>query len=294
MLLTRQEMSFDFDGAKLTLQRDGELLAWMFNQFLYGEMTGIQVGHWLYNAPTYEAARFLAQQAIEELQHVDNFLRCLAIIGEEPSPPHRLVRFLSTGMMPDTWSEHVSQEMAIGEGLVLMCFYALIDTVENEEIVRILQRAVKQEERHVQFGEKETMRLIAGDEPLRRRLLGLSLISLWATRRLARWMERSLERDHPVLCHLSRFLDRVNEATELRLLRMGLVDRPLDELGRIETLRCVAEAQGAKAVRSAVELPKRLLPFTGNPRRLTDTYLQDPTLRQAMIKARNKVRTSAA
>ena len=45
-----------------------------------------------------------------------------------------------------------------------------------------------------------------------RRLLGLSLISLWATRRLARWMERSLERDHPVLCHLSRFLDRVNEA----------------------------------------------------------------------------------
>jgi bacterioferritin (cytochrome b1) len=294
MLLTREEMSFDFGGAQLTTKRDGELLAWMFNQFLYGEMTGIQVGHWLYNAPTYEAARFLAQQAIEELQHVDNFLRCLAIIGEEPSSPHRLVRFLSTGMMPDTWSEHVSQEMAIGEGLVLMCFYAIIDTIDDEEIARILRRAVKQEERHVEFGEKETMRLIAGNEPLRRQLLGLSLLSLWATRRLAGWMERSWERDHPVLRQLSRFLDRVNEATELRLLRMGLVDRPLEALGRVEALRCVAEAQGAKAVRAAVSIPKRLLPFTGNPKRLTDTYLNDPTLRQAMIKARTKARTSAA
>ena len=41
MLLTRDEMTFDFGGAKLDPARDRELLEWMLNQFLYGEMTGI-------------------------------------------------------------------------------------------------------------------------------------------------------------------------------------------------------------------------------------------------------------
>src|SRR5213075_3021145 len=75
MLLTREEMTFDFGDAKLEPVRDRELLEWMFNQFLYGEVTGIQVGHWLYEAPDMEAAKFLARQSLEEMQHVDNFLR---------------------------------------------------------------------------------------------------------------------------------------------------------------------------------------------------------------------------
>jgi ferritin len=53
----------------------------MLNQFLYGEMTGIQVGHWLYDAPDVQAAKFLARQSLEEMQHVDNFLRIMTMIG---------------------------------------------------------------------------------------------------------------------------------------------------------------------------------------------------------------------
>ena len=53
----------------------------MFNQFLYGEVTGIQVGHWLYDAPDLEAAKFLARQSLEEMQHVDNFLRIMTMLG---------------------------------------------------------------------------------------------------------------------------------------------------------------------------------------------------------------------
>jgi hypothetical protein len=30
----------------------------MLNPFLYGEITGMQVGHWLYDAPDLEAAKF--------------------------------------------------------------------------------------------------------------------------------------------------------------------------------------------------------------------------------------------
>src|SRR6476661_5678545 len=117
MLLTREEMTFDFGGAKLDPVRDRELLEWMFNQFLYGEVTGIQVGHWLYDAPDFEAARFLARQSLEEM-------------------------------------------------------------------------------RHVEFGEQQTAKAIAGKGWLRRRLLGLSLVSMWGVRRLARYMENRLGKDH--------------------------------------------------------------------------------------------------
>src|SRR5688572_24986260 len=99
MLLTREEMSFDFQGARLDPVADRELLGWMMNQFLYGEITGIQVGHWLYQAPDLESARFLARQAVEEFQHVDNFLRIMGMLGVEPQPANRMVRFLSTDMM---------------------------------------------------------------------------------------------------------------------------------------------------------------------------------------------------
>ena len=56
MLLTREEMTLDFEGAKLDPSRDRVLLEWLINQFLYGEITGIQVGQWIYDAPTIHAA----------------------------------------------------------------------------------------------------------------------------------------------------------------------------------------------------------------------------------------------
>jgi len=107
MLLSREEMTFDFRGAQLHPERDARLLAWVMNQFLYGEVTGIQCGRWLYDAPDLEAARFFSRQAVEEFQHVENFLRILEILGEPPAPAHRMVRFLSTGMMPASLEENV-------------------------------------------------------------------------------------------------------------------------------------------------------------------------------------------
>src|SRR3954469_23044054 len=116
-------MTFDFGGEKLDPVRDKALLEWMFNQFLYGEITGIQVGHWLYDAPDLEAARFLARQALEEMQHVDNFLRIMAMLGCRPRPAHAAVRFLATGMMGSSWAEHVALETAQGAGLPLTASY---------------------------------------------------------------------------------------------------------------------------------------------------------------------------
>jgi bacterioferritin (cytochrome b1) len=288
MLLTRDEMTFDFAGGRLEPGRDRELLEWMFNQFLYGEVTGIQVGHWLYDAPDFEAAKFLARQSLEEMQHVDNFLRIMAMLGCRPRPAHAAVRFLATGMMGGSWAEHVALEMAQGEGFVLQAFYAVIDTLDHKPSVDILRRAVKQEERHVEFGEQQTKKAIESRPWLRRRLLGLSLVSMWGVRRLARFMERRLTRGdaarggeqppHPVMKHLPAFLDHANACAELRLRRIGVLDRPLAELSGARRAALVAEAYGGKllgGLASLVTLPLRLLPLWPKKKRLTDTYLHD-------------------
>lgn len=278
MLLTREEMTFDFGGAKLDPTRDRELLEWMFNQFLYGEVTGIQCGHWLYDAPDLGAAKFLARQSLEEMQHVDNFLRIMTMLGLDAKPAHPAVRFLATGMMGSSWAEHVALEMAQGEGFVLQAFYAVIDTLDHEPTVAILRRAVKQEERHVEFGEQQTQKAIEGRPWLRRRLLGLSLVSMWGVRRLTAYMKKRLPADHVVLRHLPGFLEHANRCAELRLRRIGVLDRPLAEVSGAARARLVAEAYGGKLLSglgSLLALPLRLLPWF-RKKRVTDTYLRDP------------------
>jgi hypothetical protein len=287
MLLSRAEMTFDFGGARLRPAEDRALLSFLLDQFLYGEVAANQIGEWLYDAPDLESARFLARQAVEELQHVDNFVRIMGLVGLEPGPAHRLVRFLVTGMKAASWPEHVGLIMAAGEGMVLMALYGLIDTLDHAEAVEILKRAARQEERHVEFGEQQTMRVVAKRPALRRRLLGLSLVSLWAARRLAAAMRRRLAAaspdspDSPILRRLPDFAEAVARSHELRLQRMGLVEGPLDALPARRRALLVAEAYAGRALGMLASLAARPLRALGllPRRRLTDTYLRDPALR---------------
>lgn len=231
MRISREELRFDFGGARFRLPRDQALLGWIVDQFLYGEVTGIQVGHWLYAAPSLEAATFFARQAAEELAHVRVFLRIHALLGTTPGPAHPVVRFLSTGAMGTDYAEHVATEMAVGEGLVLAVFQALIDTVDAPEVVQLLEAAARQEERHVAFGEAETARLVQARPALANDLLGANLLTLLALPRLARFIQRRLPADHEVLRHTEAFLQHVFRLTELRLQRLGVLQGRLAELG---------------------------------------------------------------
>jgi len=283
MLLTREEIAFDFGGAKLDPVADKEAVEWAIAQFLYGEMTGIQCGHWLYQAPDLNAARFLAKQSMEEMQHVDNFLRMLNMMDMEPKAAHPVVRFMSSGMIGGSWAEHCAIEMASGEGFVLTAFYAFIDTLQHSPSVEILKRAVVQEERHVEFGEQETMKAIASAPGLRRQLLGINLVSLWAVAKLATYMEKRFPPDHPVFGQLPEFLAHISTIAELRLQRMGILDRPLAEVSALKKAACVAEAYGRKTPAAAlhfttlpIRLLGRLMPGGRRPKKLTEIYLDDP------------------
>ncbi|HEY2736035.1 MAG TPA: ferritin-like domain-containing protein [Polyangiales bacterium] len=285
MLLSRDEMRFDFRGAKFHPVRDRDILRWMLSQFLYGEVTGIQVGHWLYGAPDIESARFLAKQAIEELQHVGSFLKVMQTIGVTPEPAHPILRFLATGMMGDDWAEHVAIEMATGEGFVLAAFYALIDTFDHPEAVSILERAVRQEESHVDFGERQTIKLLAEKPALRSQLLAANLVWIWGVKRLAAYIDKKLPSSHPVLSQLMPFLAHALRCAELRIERMGLCEGPISELPRARKVTLLAELSASKIAHSAWRVargPLSLLPFVHGQKRLTDTYLSDPAIRSVV------------
>jgi len=152
---------------------------------------------------------------------------------------------------------------------VLMIFYALIDTIDDARVVRILEAAARQEARHVAFGERQTQALVAKDARIRDYLLGLNLTSLLAMKKLARYVEKRLGRDHEVLKLAPVFLERMTQVLELRLQRMGLLVGPLAELGGVRRAWLIVKAYlrhwGSKL------LPRSKL--------LTDTYLEDPGLK---------------
>ena len=101
---------------------------------------------------------------------------------------------------------------------------------------------------------------------------------MWGVTRLARFMESRLPKDHPVLKFLPAFLAHANVCAELRLRRIGVLDRPLAELSGVQRALLVAEAYGGKALgglAALVTLPLRVLPLWPKKKRLTDTYLRD-------------------
>jgi hypothetical protein len=161
---------------------------------------------------------------------------------------------------------------------VLQAFYAVIDTLDHKPSIDILKRAVKQEERHVEFGEEQTMKAIAGKPWLRRRLLGLSLVSMWGVSKIAGYIEKKLPADHVVLKHLPAFLEHANRCAEIRLRRIGVIDRPLSELSGLKRKLLIVEAYGGKllgGIGSLLATPLKLLPGFKR-KRVTDTYLHDP------------------
>jgi hypothetical protein len=276
MLLTREEMRFDVGAARFDLEKDKELLSWIMSQALFGEATGCYCGATLYTAPDIDAATFLSKQAVEEFAHYRNFLRIFKVLGTRPQPPHRVIRFL-TGH-EKLWDHHVALEMAVGEGLVLEAFYALIDTIDQPEIKAILKATAKQEEGHTSFGEQRTLQVLRETPRRRRQLLGRCLLSIEALKWLAPRVERRVPKGHPVCALLPAFLRHVIRDTELRLTRMGLLTEPLESIGFARRWALIANGLFWAFARGL---------FARTKPRIPDTYLRDP-MTQRMLEGEER------
>lgn len=277
MLISRKDLDYEFKAAgfDLGLESDRAFLGWVMDQFLYGEVTGIQCGHWLYHAPTLQAASFLSRQASEELSHVKRIIRIQQILKTKSEPAHPAIRFLSTGMMGGTWGEHVALEMALGEGLVLSVFYALSRLIPNAEIKSLIESAIVDEEKHVEFGEKETEAWLKRYPSDRKLFLASALLQALALKKIKKFVFKKLPKEHPVLKEFPDFYDFVISQFELRAIRLGLTDRPFREIGTFECLLLI----GSLPFRS------RIARWTRPRRLLTSTYLEDPWVLRPVVGA---------
>ena len=277
MLLTREEMTFDFGGASSTVATCASGCSTSSSTArspASRSVTGCTT------RPISRRRSSSRGQSLEEMQHVDNFLRIMTMLGCQPKPAHPAVRFLATGMMGGSWAEHVALEMAQGEGFVLQAFYAVIDTLDHKPSVDILRRAVKQEERHVEFGEQQTAKAIEGKRvaapPPARAVAGVDVGR--APARAATWRS-GCPPITSVLRHLPAFLEHANTLRRAPAAPDRRARSPARRaLGRASA-RCsspkrTAASCSAGSARSS-RLPLRLLPWF-KKKRVTDTYLRDP------------------
>lgn len=271
MLLAREEMRFDVATARFDLDRDRELLTWIFSQALFGEATGCYCGASLYTAPDIESATFLSRQAVEEFAHFRNFLKIFRLLGTRPQPPHPVIRMLTSH--EPVWEHHVCLEMAIGEGLVLMAFDAFIDTIDDSRIKAILRSIAAQEVGHVEFGERQTLKVLARRPGLKRQLLGRALLTIHALRWLARRIGRWAPKPHPVMDLIPRFLDHTIRVTEERMKRLGLLRGSLKELGPLTQGALIAGGVAAGFFRGLFQSRKPRIPAN---------YLDDPVVDQIL------------
>lgn len=268
MLISRDALDYVFQGPGFDLksENDRHFLGWVMDQFLYGEVTGIQCGHWLYHAPTLHAASFLARQAAEELSHVKRILKIQSLLGVSSNPAHPAVRFLSTGMMGGTWGEHVALEMALGEGLVLSVFYALARLIPHPEIRALIESAIVDEEKHVAFGERETNLWLKRFPEDRKLFLSQALLQILALKKLKRFIFKKLPENHPVLEQFPAFYDFVVARFEERVMKLGLIDRSIAEIGFFEKMGLLV----------SLPIRARIARWTRPKKLLTSTYLDDP------------------
>src|SRR6185295_3856733 len=178
------DAGYDFQGAQFDLasEEDREILRFILSQALYGEATGVYCGKSLYAAGTLEAAKFYVRQAKQELAHLQLFADIFRILELKPTKAHWVIRLLSAHN--DYYPLKVLMEHAIGEGMVLDVFKdLLLQTLPDSDprvpgIKKKLRVVCREEQEHVAWGEKETVRLLAERPSLRTPFYGLVELQL--------------------------------------------------------------------------------------------------------------------
>ncbi len=222
------EPQYDFGGAKFDLNspEDREIIRFILSQALYGEATGVYCGKSLYAAGSLEAAKFYVRQAKQELAHLQLFADIFRALDLEPLPAHWVIKLLSSHN--NYYPLKVLMEHAIGEGMVLDIFRdILLATLPDEDprvplIKKKLRVVCKEEIEHVEWGEKETRRLLAEKRWLATPYYGLLELQMAVLPLLVRAFEKRTGQ-HPVLAHLPGFLQHVRSRVYDQGKELGFV-----------------------------------------------------------------------
>jgi hypothetical protein len=135
-----------------------------------------------------------------------------------------------------------------------------------------------EEERHVEFGERETLKWIQHYPSSKKLLLGLAWIQILVMQQLKKYVVKKLNRavptNHPAMSQMDAFYDHLVSCFEVRIDRLGLTSVPLSQLKWNRKFELLAL------------LPIRLLKsrISSKTPLLTKTYLDDPVLEAELKK----------
>ncbi len=263
-----EDQPYDFGDARFNLEdpEDLSVIRFLLSQALYGEATGVYCGRSLYTAGTLEAARFYVRQARQELNHLELFAEIFRSLELRPEPGHWVIRLLSSHN--DYYPLKVFMEHAMGEGMVLDIFRdVLLQTLPDTDprvagIKKKLRVVCKEEEEHVAWGERETVRILKERPELQPAFWGLFELQMWIVPFVVRAFQHKTGA-HPVLRHLPQFLSHVQSRARAQATRLGVV--PAETRGSLSRLGAIFAGVGLLLV-------SRLAPARS---RLEHVYLEE-------------------
>ena len=130
-------------------------IRYTLSQFMHGEQLALVTASQLVECtPDLEAKYYAATQVVDEARHVEVFSRYLREkLGMPTFPPAPLVRdILSELIKSPEWDVKYLGVQVLLEGLALASFHVLHDTCQEPVLREVLHYVIRDEARHVAFG----------------------------------------------------------------------------------------------------------------------------------------------
>jgi 1,2-phenylacetyl-CoA epoxidase catalytic subunit len=171
MLLTREEMTLYRGTPRFSIANDREVILRALSHLFYGEVGAVKIGQWVTKAPDMEGMWEIVKQTRDETRHAGIFRRLLQRYDAAPSAALASDMDELHDVVSHTWEEMLFESMVVGEGLALVLIYFYHDVISDQPIRRGLQRVIRDEESHVEYGERKIMQYLAQQPTLCEQLL---------------------------------------------------------------------------------------------------------------------------
>ena len=154
------------------------------SQFVHGEQGALLVAAMLTSVcPQYEAKLFASAQAYDEARHLEVFSRYVRRCGGLEPPDPQMKKMLDAILGADHWAKAMVGMQIIVEGVALTAFHSYRKSTRDPVLQNLLQLVLRDEARHVSFGQVFLTRAVEEDDALADEIADFTVeaIRMWAT-----------------------------------------------------------------------------------------------------------------
>jgi hypothetical protein len=157
--------------------------AFTLSQIIHGEQGALMSASKLATSiPQYEAKLCAASQVYDEARHVEVFRRYIGRIGSPSPPSPPLLDLLNMTLNADHWAKTMIGMQVVVEGLALSSLHNFLESTTDKTLQELLRLVLRDESRHVVFGQHCLAKVIREDPDLRDSLEGFTAQALGALR----------------------------------------------------------------------------------------------------------------